>query len=104
MCKLFRKFGWPIGVSLIVGLVSDARAGVAWPVVREVTGFHHKAWNSENGLGAVFDVQQSADGYLWLTTSRGVVRFDGVRFQSVEEATHGAAHYSEIDSVFLSSS
>jgi signal transduction histidine kinase/ligand-binding sensor domain-containing protein len=55
-------------------------------------------------LGAVFDLKQSSEGYLWLTTSKGVLRFDGVRFQSVEEVTHGAVQDSEIDSVFISSS
>src|ERR1700722_5021364 len=66
--------------------------------------FHHTDWTSENGIGAVFDIQQSSDGYLWLTTSRGVLRFDGVRFQSVAEATYGAVDVNEIDSVFLPSS
>jgi signal transduction histidine kinase/ligand-binding sensor domain-containing protein len=61
-------------------------------------------WTSENGLGAVVDIQQAADGYLWLTTSTGVFRFDGVRFQSVEEATNGAVPNSEIHAVFLSAS
>ena len=71
--------------------------------VQSVSGFHHAKWTSENGLGAVFDIQQSSDGYLWLTTSKGVVRFDGVRFQSIEEATHGAVRNNEIDSVFVPS-
>ncbi len=69
--------------------------------VQQGTGFHHTSWS---GLGAVFDLKQSSEGYLWLTTSKGVLRFDGVRFQSVEEVTRGAVHDSEIDSVFLSSS
>ena len=89
---VFRKFGWLAGITLIAGLVSQ---------VRGVTDFHHTEWN---GLGAVFDIKQSSEGYLWLTTSKGVLRFDGVRFQSVEEVTRGAVHDSEIDSVFLSSS
>jgi signal transduction histidine kinase/ligand-binding sensor domain-containing protein len=76
----------------------------AWALVPEVSGYHHTMWTSENGLGAVFDIQQAADGYLWLTTSTGVFRFDGVRFQSVEEATNGAVANSEIHSIFLSRS
>jgi ligand-binding sensor domain-containing protein len=62
--------------------------------------FHHTKWTSENGIGAVFNLQQSADGYLWLTTSRGVFRFDGVRFQTVAEALRGAVDTNEIDSVY----
>jgi signal transduction histidine kinase/ligand-binding sensor domain-containing protein len=70
--------------------------------VPRLSNYHHTMWTSENGLGAVVDIQQAADGYLWLTTSTGVFRFDGVRFQSVEEATNGAIHNSEIHAVFLS--
>ena len=66
--------------------------------------YTHTAWTAENGIGAVFDIQQAPDGYLWLTTSKGVLRFDGVRFQSAEEATNRAVHDTDIDSVFVSSS
>jgi signal transduction histidine kinase/ligand-binding sensor domain-containing protein len=51
-------------------------------------------------LGAVFNIQQSSDGLLWLTTSRGVLRFDGVRFESVQQVTFGAVSDSEILSAF----
>ena len=98
------RIGWLVGAWLIPALVSEGRGAISQPGVHEVADFHHTKWTSENGLGAVFDIQQSADGYLWLTTSRGVLRFDGVRFQSVEEATYGAVHNGEIDSVFLPSS
>ncbi|MGA2456656.1 MAG: sensor histidine kinase [Terriglobales bacterium] len=100
MWTLFRKFGWLVGLALISGLVSEVRGADAGPAVHE-TDFHHTAWN---GFGAVFDIKQSSEGYLWLTTSKGVLRFDGVQFQPVEEVTRGAIHDSEIDSVFLSSS
>ncbi len=70
------------------------------PAVRGISDFHHTEWK---GLGAVFDIKQSSEGYLWLTTSKGVLRFDGVRFQSLAEVTRGAVQDSEIDSVFLSS-
>ena len=101
MWTVFRKLGWLAGVALIPGLPAQVRSAEAKPTTYGVTDFHHTEWN---GLGAVFDIKQSADGYLWLTTSKGVLRFDGVRFQSVEEVTRGAAQNSEIDSVFFSSS
>ena len=98
MWTFFRKFGWLAGISLSA-LVSPTHAADAGPAVRGVTDFHHTEWN---GLGAVFDIKQSSEGYLWLTTSKGVLRFDGVRFQYLDEVTRGAVHGSEIDSVFLS--
>src|SRR5262249_31182418 len=39
-----------------------------------------------------------------LTTSRGVLRFDGVRFQTVAAATYGAVDINDIDSAFHVSS
>ena len=71
---------------------------------QELRNFHHTAWSSESGLGAVFDIQQSRDGYLWLTTSKGVFRFDGVRFESADTITAGAAQNAELNSVFVASS
>ena len=40
------------------------------------------AWGTENGLkpGDVFAVAQDVDGYLWLGTPNGLIRFDGSRF------------------------
>jgi signal transduction histidine kinase/ligand-binding sensor domain-containing protein len=39
-------------------------------------------WSADNGLpqNSVRDIVQTRDGYLWLTTFDGLVRFDGVRF------------------------
>ncbi len=71
---------------------------------RTLTSYHHSSWTSEDGLGAVFDLQQAPDGYLWLTTSKGIFRFDGVRFESVDDATGGAVSNVDLDSVFISRS
>ena len=68
------------------------------------TNYHHTAWTSENGVGAVYDIQQAPNGYLWLTTSKGVFRFDGVAFRSIEEVTNGAAKTRNINAVYLSPS
>ena len=39
-------------------------------------------WTADNGLpqNSVTAIAQTSDGYLWLTTNDGLVRFDGVRF------------------------
>jgi signal transduction histidine kinase/ligand-binding sensor domain-containing protein len=97
-----QKTGWLIAA--ILTLIGGVHGSAAWAATPELTKFHHTMWTSEDGLGAVFDIQQAADGYLWVTTSTGVFRFDGVRLQSVEEATNGAAHNNETLAVLLSSS
>jgi signal transduction histidine kinase/ligand-binding sensor domain-containing protein len=42
----------------------------------------HTAWTTENGLpqNDVTQLIQTRDGYLWLGTNGGLVRFDGIRF------------------------
>src|SRR3984885_140656 len=98
MRRRLQHTAWLFAAILVV---TYAAAGAPVP---EVVNYHHTMWTSENGLGAVFNLQQAADGYLCLTTSTGVFRFDGVRFQSVEEATNGAVPNSEIHAVYLSPS
>jgi signal transduction histidine kinase/ligand-binding sensor domain-containing protein len=42
----------------------------------------HRTWTTENGLpqNSVTSIVQTQDGYLWLGTFGGLVRFDGVEF------------------------
>jgi signal transduction histidine kinase/ligand-binding sensor domain-containing protein len=49
------------------------------------------SWTTENGLpqNSVNDILQSRDGYLWLATFGGLVRFDGVRFVIFDRSTPG---------------
>jgi signal transduction histidine kinase/ligand-binding sensor domain-containing protein/CheY-like chemotaxis protein len=59
---------------------------------RPVTGYKVEVWNRESGLpsNSVYAIQQTRDGYLWLGTGGGLVRFDGVRFQVYDRTrTHG---------------
>lgn len=69
-----------------------------------VKDIHYSSWTSENGVSAVFEIQQDSDGYLWLNTANGVVRFDGVRFQTLEDATNNALHSSDIRSAYVAPS
>src|ERR1700693_3369792 len=54
----------------------------------------HRIWQNQPGLrqSTINVVTQTSDGYLWLGTPSGVVRFDGARFASVpalEQASLG---------------
>jgi ligand-binding sensor domain-containing protein/signal transduction histidine kinase len=40
----------------------------------------HTSWGSDYGLDSLRKLAQTPDGYLWIATSSGLVRFDGVRF------------------------
>ena len=42
----------------------------------------HTAWTAREGAPThINELGQTADGYLWLATARGLVRFDGIRFE-----------------------
>ena len=56
------------------------QTGAAQPA--HPTKYLHHAWNTENGLpqNDVTQLIQTRDGYLWLGTNGGLVRFNGIRF------------------------
>jgi signal transduction histidine kinase/ligand-binding sensor domain-containing protein len=59
---------------------------------RTLTQYVHRIWQTQQGLpqGAILQIFQTRDGYLWLATQTGLVRFDGVGFTPVEEIIPGA--------------
>jgi signal transduction histidine kinase/ligand-binding sensor domain-containing protein len=64
--------------------------GFLSPVCAEIENpYFARTWLAEDGLpdNRVVGLTQTADGYLWVATQAGVVRFDGVRFQPVRVAT-----------------
>ena len=47
----------------------------------DLTQYIHTAWTARDGLkGSTRSIVQTPDGYLWIGTEFGLVRFDGVRF------------------------
>jgi signal transduction histidine kinase/ligand-binding sensor domain-containing protein len=53
------------------------------------SSYFARAWTAEDGLpeNKVVGVAQTSDGFLWVATQGGVVRFDGLRFQPFETAS-----------------
>jgi PAS domain S-box-containing protein len=68
---------------LVVSCTAGAALGL--DAERNIDQYGHEIWTSEAGLPgeAVYQILQTPDGYLWLRTSAGLVRFDGVRFVRV---------------------
>jgi ligand-binding sensor domain-containing protein/AraC-like DNA-binding protein len=44
------------------------------------------SWNIADGLPSnmVFSIAQTPDGYMWFATTKGLVRYDGVKFSAVQ--------------------
>lgn len=52
---------------------------------RRITQYTIRVWNTDNGLpqNSVNDVLQTRDGFLWLATYAGLVRYDGMTFFTI---------------------
>jgi len=55
---------------------------------KALTQYVHELWHSEQGLYQSFltAVLQTRDGYLWIGSQDGLVRFDGVRFVTFDRS------------------
>ena len=54
---------------------------------RPLTEFFHDQWGIEQGFsfGTVYAIAQTNDGYLWIGTDQGLVRFDGKGFHFLDK-------------------
>ncbi len=52
---------------------------------RSVLRYRLDTWTTEQGLphNSISSIIQTSDGFLWIATLRGVVRFDGIQFEEV---------------------
>lgn len=55
---------------------------------RFISQYGHTAWRLHDGElpAPVYPIEQTNDGYLWLGTQAGLVRFDGIRFVPFSDA------------------
>ena len=71
-----------VGCWLLAGsLLSGRAAGISGEYLTDV-------WTADNGLpdSSVTAIAQTPDGYLWVGTYNGLVRFDGMRFVTFDPA------------------
>jgi ligand-binding sensor domain-containing protein/signal transduction histidine kinase len=80
----FRRDGLRVWL-LALALGSSAFQGKSDDFGAELRDFAFHTWSKADGLpdGAVTVIQQTQDGYLWVGTTAGLVRFDGVKFTEV---------------------
>jgi ligand-binding sensor domain-containing protein len=73
--RLVPVFAWCLLALFVV------RAGVLVGAAAEAK-YSVKSWESDEGLpqNSVLSMVQTRDGYLWIGTFHGLVRFDGLRF------------------------
>ena len=84
--RAFRFAGLPLCLCVLA-----LSAVAADPVAGSDAPFIVDSWTTENGPGKgppdneIISVVQTHDGYLWLGTLHGLVRFDGIHFTVFDE-------------------
>jgi ligand-binding sensor domain-containing protein len=71
-----------LSVPIIIACLLAAAPLMALDPERQISQYGHAAWRMSDGFfsGSPFTMAQTRDGYLWVGTHSGLVRFDGVRF------------------------
>ena len=79
-----------------------ARGAPALEPGRPIAEYGHRVWVSQSGLpqDAVNCLLQTGDGYLWIGTNEGLVRFDGVHFTTFDHTNAPELRRSAVRSLF----
>ena len=67
---------------LAVFLLSSVGWMAALDPSKRISQYGHTAWRIQDGYfaGQAWSIAQTTDGYLWVGTAAGLLRFDGVQF------------------------
>jgi ligand-binding sensor domain-containing protein/signal transduction histidine kinase len=77
---------WPLVLAgFVVGFACVPFQAAALDPNQSIFQYNCLSWSRHNGLPAnnVYAIAQTKDGYLWLGTSIGLLRFDGVEFMLI---------------------
>jgi ligand-binding sensor domain-containing protein/signal transduction histidine kinase len=79
-----------IGAAAMI-VVCAARPAHAIDPNRTMSQYVRDAWTRDNGFpqGPVYSITQTPDGYLWIGTAMGLIRFDGLNFVDVQSDVKG---------------
>ncbi len=91
MPGLFRPLAFLVACLLAPGVASPA---LALDPTKAIAQYALDIWQAKEGLpqGSVLAIVQTKDGYLWLGTLEGLVRFDGVQFTAYDTRNSRIAH------------
>jgi ligand-binding sensor domain-containing protein len=69
-----------------IALLCLVNAAFGLDPTRRISQYVHDKWGEDKGFlgGRIYAIRQSSDGYLWIGTERGLVRFDGFNFTLIQ--------------------
>ena len=73
---------------VVLAAICFAASASALDPTRTMSQYLSDSWGTERGLpgGSITAIAQTSDGYLWIGTDKGLVRFDGLNFHQFERA------------------
>ncbi len=95
-CRHAAGWAWR-GLALLLALCAVVMpAGAAG--TRDLSDYTHDVWTTRDGLphNTINDMAQSRDGYLWLATWEGLVRYNGNEFRVYDRSSQPALRDSAI--------
>src|SRR5215469_8755018 len=77
------------GVIAVLAVVCFAYPAYPVDPNRGLSQYIRDHWGVEQGFtgGPVTSFAQTSDGYLWIGTEKGLIRFDGLTFNLLQQAT-----------------
>ena len=74
---------------LAIGVAGCLLRAYAMDPSRAMSQYIHDRWGPEQGFprGPVYAITQTSDGYLWIGTQAGLVRFDGWNFVLMSDSS-----------------
>ena len=82
------KRTWLLLVMLCVAMLAGGPVSALDPA-RTIKQYKHTRWTIDDGAPPlILSLAQGRDGYLWIGTSVGLFRFDGVTFESIPQQQH----------------
>ena len=69
---------------------------------KPISQYVHKVWRSNDGLpqNSIQAMLQTNDGYIWIGTQEGLVRFNGVEFKVFSKATTDAILHNDVRALY----
>src|SRR5262245_45763699 len=83
---------------VLMTLVCAVRASAALETTKQISQYAQTTWRIRDGAfeGTPYAIAQTTDGYLWIGTQVGLLRFDGVRFVAWRAPDRNASESSRI--------
>jgi signal transduction histidine kinase/ligand-binding sensor domain-containing protein/CheY-like chemotaxis protein len=88
---------------LVVGAGHASAQGKVAPPPKPLTQYHLESWQTRDGLptNGIRALAQDTDGFLWLGTEAGLVRFDGVEFRTFDRNSSPTLKATDVTALFV---